>query len=155
MRILLVEDEVDLAQALASALRQNQAVVDVAGSLREAEDAALSAQHDVIVLDRGLPDGDGLSLVAFLRQNSIAAAVLVLTAMLDNVRRIVEAAGGGTQDIVKLTVWMKDRSQRPALNAPWLEMFPDAASRPARHAIVAPELDMGKLIECSFTAWIA
>ena len=75
--------------------------------------------------------------------------------MLDNVCRIVEAAGGGTQDIVKLTVWMKDRSQRPALNVPWLEMFPDAASRPARHAIIAPELDMGKLIECSFTAWIA
>lgn len=75
--------------------------------------------------------------------------------MLDNVRRIVEAAGGGTPDIVKLTVWMKDRSQRPALNEPWLEMFPDAGSRPARHAIIAPELDMGKLIECSFTAWIA
>ena len=75
--------------------------------------------------------------------------------MLDNMRRIVEAAGGGTRDIVKVTVWMKDRSQRPALNAPWLEMFPEAASRPARHAIVAPELDMGKLIECSFTAWIA
>jgi enamine deaminase RidA (YjgF/YER057c/UK114 family) len=75
--------------------------------------------------------------------------------MLDNVRRIVEAAGGDTQDIVKLTVWMKDRSQRPALNVPWLEMFPDASSRPARHAIIAPELDMGKLIECSFTAWIA
>ena len=75
--------------------------------------------------------------------------------MLDNVRRIVEAAGGSTADVVKLTVWMKDRSQRPALNAPWLEMFPDPASRPARHAIIAPELDMGKLIECSFTAWIA
>ena len=75
--------------------------------------------------------------------------------MLDQVRRIVEAAGGDTRDIVKLTVWMKDRSQRPALNVPWLEMFPDAQSRPARHAIIAPELDMGKLIECSFTAWIA
>ncbi len=75
--------------------------------------------------------------------------------MLDNVRRIVEAAGGSTADIAKLTVWMKDRSQRPALNAPWLAMFPDPASRPARHAIHAPELDMGKLIECSFTAYIA
>ncbi len=74
--------------------------------------------------------------------------------MLDNVRRIVEAAGGSTEDIVKVTVWMKDRSQRPALNGPWLEMFPDPASRPARHAIVAPDLDMGKLIECSFTAYI-
>ncbi|WP_198971694.1 RidA family protein [Xylophilus sp. ASV27] len=74
--------------------------------------------------------------------------------MLDNVRCIVEAAGGNTGDIVKLTVWMKDRSQRPALNVPWLEMFPDPASRPARHAIVAPGLDGGKLIECSFTAYI-
>jgi enamine deaminase RidA (YjgF/YER057c/UK114 family) len=75
--------------------------------------------------------------------------------MLDNVRRIVEAGGGTVEDIVKLTVWMKDRSQRPALNAPWLAMFPDPQSRPARHAIMAPELDMGKLIECSFTAYIA
>lgn len=42
MRILLVEDEAELAQALAAALRQNQAVVDVAGSLREAQDAVLA-----------------------------------------------------------------------------------------------------------------
>lgn len=75
--------------------------------------------------------------------------------MLDNVRLIVEAAGGTTADIVKLTVWMKDRSQRPALNAPWLDMFPDAASRPARHTMHAPQLDMGKHVECSFTAYIA
>ncbi|HZV94189.1 MAG TPA: RidA family protein [Caldimonas sp.] len=74
--------------------------------------------------------------------------------MLGNVKKIVEAAGGGVADIAKLTVWMKDRSQRPALNVPWLEMFPDAASRPARHTMHAPELDMGKLVECSFTAWI-
>lgn len=74
--------------------------------------------------------------------------------MLANVRRIVEAAGGSIDDIVKLTVWMKDRTQRPALNKPWLEMFPDAQSRPARHTMQA-DLDMGKLIECDFTAYIA
>ena len=74
--------------------------------------------------------------------------------MLDNVRRIVEAGGGNLGDIVKLTVWMKDRSQRAALNAVWTELFPDPAARPARHAIHAPDLDMGKLIECSFTAYI-
>lgn len=73
--------------------------------------------------------------------------------MLDNVRRIVEAAGGTTDDIVKLTVWMNDRSQRAALNVPWLEMFPDPARRPARHTMQA-DLDMGKLIECDFTAYI-
>ncbi|WP_425293550.1 RidA family protein [Lampropedia puyangensis] len=74
--------------------------------------------------------------------------------MLENMRKIVQAAGGDVAHIVKVTVWMKDRSQRPALNVPWLEMFPDTQSRPARHAIHAPELDMGKLIECVFTAYI-
>lgn len=75
--------------------------------------------------------------------------------MLANMQRIVEAAGGTTGDIAKVTVWMKNRGDRPALNKPWLEMFPDPANRPARHAISQPDLDMGKLIECSFTAWIA
>ncbi|MGE0314805.1 MAG: RidA family protein [Lautropia sp.] len=71
--------------------------------------------------------------------------------MFDQVRRVVEAAGGTTQDIIKMTVWMKDRNQRAALNGPWLEMFPDPASRPARHTMDAP-LDGGKLVECDFLA---
>jgi len=74
--------------------------------------------------------------------------------MLENLRRIIEAAGGTTQNIVKVTVWMKDRSHRPFLNAPWLAMFPDAQNRPARHAIYAPHLEGLKLIECVFTAYI-
>jgi len=73
--------------------------------------------------------------------------------MLDHVRRIVEQAGGSTQDIIKLTVWMNDRSQRKALNTVWLKMFPDECSRPARHTMQA-SLDGGKLIECSFMAVI-
>lgn len=123
MRILLVEDEADLAQALASALRQNQAVVDVAGSLREAEEAALSAQHDVIVLDRGLPDGDGLSLVAFLRQNGIAAAVLVLTAMSDVAERVLSLDGGADDYLAKpfsmdeLMARVRALARRPAVRA--------------------------------------
>lgn len=71
--------------------------------------------------------------------------------MFDQVRRIVEAAGGTVADIAKLTVWMKDRSERAALNGPWLEMFPDPQSRPARHTMTA-DLDGGKLVECDFVA---
>lgn len=73
--------------------------------------------------------------------------------MFAHVKRIVEAGGGGTADIVKMTVWMRDRSQRAALNKPWLEMFPDPQSRPARHAMQAA-LDGAKLIECDFIAVI-
>ena len=73
--------------------------------------------------------------------------------MLAHMRRIVEAAGGSIADVIKVTVWMNDRTQRAALNRPWLEMFPDAQSRPARHTMQG-DLDGGKLIECSFVAVI-
>ena len=71
--------------------------------------------------------------------------------MFEQVRRIVDAAGGGVGDIIKITVWMKDRTRRAALNGPWLEMFPDPQSRPARHTMNA-DLDGGKRVECEFVA---
>lgn len=75
------------------------------------------------------------------------------TLMFAQVRRIVEAGGGGTGNIIKMTVWMRDRTQRAAVNKPWLEMFPDPQSRPARHAVQAA-LDGEKLVECDFVAVI-
>lgn len=71
--------------------------------------------------------------------------------MFAHIKRIVEAAGGTTDDVAKMTVWMRDRSQRQALNVEWLKMFPDAAHRPARHTMQA-DLDGDKLIECDFIA---
>ncbi|MGN6570916.1 MAG: RidA family protein [Pseudolabrys sp.] len=67
------------------------------------------------------------------------------------VRSTVEAAGGTTGDIIKMTFWMKDRSQRDILNGAWAAMFPDPDNRPARHS-VQTELDGGVLIQCDFTA---
>jgi 2-iminobutanoate/2-iminopropanoate deaminase len=74
--------------------------------------------------------------------------------MFANVRRIVEAAGGTTGDIVKITVWLRDPSDRHALNHEWLAMFPDPASRPARHTLRG-DLEGDKLVECDVTAVIA
>lgn len=73
--------------------------------------------------------------------------------MFQQVVRIVEAAGGSAGDIVRMTVWMKDRTRRDALNGPWLRLFPDPQSRPARHTMNA-DLDGGKLVECDFVAVI-
>src|SRR3712207_5528268 len=71
--------------------------------------------------------------------------------MFGHVRAIVEAAGGTTEDIIKMTVWMNDRSLRPALNVEWLKMFPDEHSRPARHTMRGT-LEMGMLVQCDITA---
>lgn len=74
--------------------------------------------------------------------------------MFKHMRAIVEAGGGTVDDIVKVTVWMVDRSQRAPLNAEWLAMFPDAEDRPARQAIQAEALGAGMLIQLDFLAVI-
>lgn len=67
MRILLVEDEPEMVSALRAALKRHDMVVDHAGSLLEAEGFVAADSYDAILLDRQLPDGDGLSLVPRLR----------------------------------------------------------------------------------------
>ena len=70
-----------------------------------------------------------------------------------NMKAIVEAAGGSTEDIIKMTVYLRDRNNRGSLNAEWLRMFPDEATRPARHS--QPLLGDGpSLIQCDFMAVI-
>lgn len=71
--------------------------------------------------------------------------------MFAHIDRIIRAAGGTPEDIIKITIWMKDRKQRQAVNTEWLRMFPDEHSRPARHTMDA-SLEGDKLIECSFIA---
>ena len=71
-----------------------------------------------------------------------------------HVRAIMTTAGGSTDDIIKMNVWMADRSNRDALNAEWLTMFPDAHSRPARHTSQSA-LEGGQLIVCDITAVFA
>jgi 2-iminobutanoate/2-iminopropanoate deaminase len=73
--------------------------------------------------------------------------------MFHHLRAIVEAGGGSTDDIVKVTVWMADRSQRDPLNREWLAMFPDPLNRPVRQAMAA-NLSGGLLIQCDFLAQI-
>ena len=73
--------------------------------------------------------------------------------MFAHIKATVEAAGGSTDDIIKMTVWLKDRTQRAPVNAEWIKMFPDEHSRPARHALQA-DMDGGALVQCDFTAVI-
>lgn len=71
--------------------------------------------------------------------------------MFGHMRTIVEAAGGTTRDIIKVTLWMKDRSQRHVVNPHWEAMFPDPAHRPTRHAMKG-DLEGGMLVQCDFIA---
>ncbi len=81
MRILLVEDEKDMAAALAAALSRHDVVVDFAPNLEIAAEACRSGVYDAVLLDRKLPDGDGLSLIPLLRREQPGLPVIVLSAL--------------------------------------------------------------------------
>jgi two-component system KDP operon response regulator KdpE len=77
--VLVVEDEVPMRRFLRSALTTHGFRVLEAGSLREAEIAVTDAPPEAILLDLGLPDGDGLDLLRRIREWS-SAPVIVLSA---------------------------------------------------------------------------
>ncbi|MEI2297057.1 response regulator transcription factor [Ensifer sp. MJa1] len=81
MRILLLEDEPEMASALKAALARRQVIVDHVSTLADAEAAAELWPYDVVVLDRRLPDGEGLTLIPKLRTLGVEAPILMLTAL--------------------------------------------------------------------------
>lgn len=80
MRLLLIEDNERLQELLGRALTGDGFAVDAARNLREAQEFVAAARYDLIVLDLGLPDGDGLTLIKALRGRAVPVPILVMTA---------------------------------------------------------------------------
>lgn len=71
--------------------------------------------------------------------------------MFKNVKSVIELAGGTVDDIIYMTIRMKDRDDRKFVDPHWLAMFPDENDRPARHAEESA-LGGGMLMQCQITA---
>ncbi len=97
MRILVVEDERELASALARGLGEEGHAADVAHTLSQARDLAIGNHYDLVVLDLQLPDGTGLGLLREWRGEGASFPVLVLTAR-DRVEQRVEGLDAGADD---------------------------------------------------------
>jgi two-component system, OmpR family, response regulator BasR len=80
MKILVVEDDALLRNGLQQALAQEQYSCDVAMNCAEAEALVKVSEYGLILLDLGLPDGDGLSLLKRWRQRGLLQPVMILTA---------------------------------------------------------------------------
>ncbi len=80
MRILLVEDDERLVTSLVGSLDTAGYAVDVASTAQDGRWLATEVPYDAIILDVGLPDGDGIDLCARLRDAGVWAPILVLTA---------------------------------------------------------------------------
>ena len=97
MRILLIEDDRSLADGIATALRHEGFAVDHTPSGKQGVSLARAAQPDLIVLDLGLPDLDGLAVLKSLRGHQIKTPVLILTAR-DDLPSKVQGLDAGADD---------------------------------------------------------
>ena len=97
MRLLVIEDEPRISEILKSGLQRAGFAVDIVGRCADARAALALAPYDAAILDLGLPDGDGIDLLANLRATHNGIPVLVLTAR-DAVEDKVAGLDAGADD---------------------------------------------------------
>ncbi len=104
MRILVVEDELDVADVIRRLLEKNNYIVDVQHELRMAKEAILNAPYSAVILDRHLPDGDGLTLLEKLRETRLDEELppfIILTAICDVQDRVEGLDAGAVDYMIK------------------------------------------------------
>jgi two-component system OmpR family response regulator len=101
MRILIVEDELALAQTLRRGLEEERHSVDVVADGRDVLDYAVAARYDVIILDIMLPGLDGFAVCKRLREHGITSHILMLTALGDVDQRVRGLDSGADDYLTK------------------------------------------------------
>jgi DNA-binding response OmpR family regulator len=99
MRVLLAEDDGMIAEGLRTALRQSGFVVDWMRDGRSAATALETSEFDLVLLDLGLPQRDGLAVLRELRQRGNATPVIILTAR-DEIQHRVAGLDAGADDYI-------------------------------------------------------
>jgi DNA-binding response OmpR family regulator len=133
MRFLLVEDEKELAAALAVALGKHGILTDHTTHLADAYELALQNEYDVILLDRRLPDGEGLMFVPKLRRSGRDTPIIVMTARNEPLER-VEGLDMGADDYIG----------KPFLVEELMARVRAVLRRPTN--IVEPEIIAGRMV---------
>ena len=101
MRILVVEDEAEVAAYLSKGLKEHGYVVDEAHDGKDGLFLALSEPFDAMIIDRMLPNVDGLSIVRSVRQAGMTTPVLILSALGQVDDRVEGLREGGDDYLVK------------------------------------------------------
>lgn len=97
MRILVIEDDRKIANAIKKGLEQESYAVDVMYDGKENIGQAATVNYDLIILDRMLPGVDGLKICQVLRKEKVITPILILTAK-DKIRDRVEGLNAGADD---------------------------------------------------------
>lgn len=101
MRILLIEDEVSLGDAMCTCLSRARHAVDWAQNIEAAQDALRLPIHEIVLLDLNLPDGSGMDMLKALRRSGDRRPILIITAADQLSDRIAGLNAGADDYIVK------------------------------------------------------
>lgn len=101
MRILVIEDDDETADYLVRGLREAGHVIDHAASGRDGLFLATAEQYDAMIIDRLLPQVDGLTIISTIRASGISAPVIMLSALGEVDDRIRGLRAGGDDYLVK------------------------------------------------------
>jgi DNA-binding response OmpR family regulator len=101
MLLLLVEDELEIQSFLKRSLAEAGYQVEAAGDGKTAERLAIEGGHDALIVDLGLPDQDGISLILRLREIGVNAPVLILSARRSVDDRVRGLEQGGDDYLTK------------------------------------------------------
>ncbi len=132
MRLLMIEDEKELAAALAVALGKHGIVTDHTMHLADAFELTLQNDYDAILLDRRLPDGEGLTLVPKLRRSGRNTPIIVMTARNEPLERVKG-----------LDIGADDYIGKPFLVEELMARVRAVLRRPAN--LVEPEMVVGRM----------
>jgi two-component system OmpR family response regulator len=111
MRILVAEDDTTLSQQIKGALADEGRAVDTASDGEEALFLGATEPYDLVVLDIGLPERDGISVLKEWRKNNVATPVLILTAR-DGWSERVDGLDAGADDYMTKPFHMPELSAR-------------------------------------------
>src|SRR5271165_273972 len=138
MRLLLVEDEVDIRSFLYRSLEEAGFQVSQAPDGKTAERLAVDGQFDILVVDLGLPDQDGINLILHLRQLGLRAPVLILSARRSVDDRVRGLEQGGDDYLTKPFARAELRARLRNL----LKRNSSSAAEAARLQVLDLELDL-------------
>jgi two-component system copper resistance phosphate regulon response regulator CusR len=123
MRLLLVEDDAAIRGLLEKALAEAGYQVDSAANAASAEVLALEIAHDAMVIDLGLPDGDGLDLIQRCRKKGSSAPVLILSARRSVNERVQRLEHGGDDYLTKPFALRDFVTEHSYPRIPWTGML--------------------------------
>lgn len=141
MRVLLVEDDLTLAKVLVRGLAEEGHAVDSVGTVAEASEARRINEYDLIVLDLGLPDGDGIDFCRRARESGAGIPILILTAR-DELSDKVAGLDAGADDYLtkpfaypELAARVRALLRRPRDTAKPVLSWGDIKLDPAAHTV--------------------